>query len=424
MTFIRNTMRIERKIYLDKVVESRHNGMIKIITGVRRSGKSYLLFDLFADWLEAEGVSSDHIIKIDLENRRNKSLRNPDNLLEYIDAKTIDKEMYYILIDEIQLVDEFEDVLNSYLKIKNVDVYVTGSNARFLSKDVITTFRGRGEEIKVFPLNFREFMSATDKSTELAFEEFMTYGGLPQVLEYKSEERKAEYLKALFAETYITDIKERYNIKHDEELEILLDIISSNIGCLTNPSKLANTFLSEKKAKLSDKTIKNYLDYICDSFLVEKSQRYDIKEKKYIDTPSKYYFVDLGLRNARLNFRQLEKTHMMENIIYNELRVRGFNVDVGIVPLVIRDENGNQKRVSYEVDFVANKGNRRYYIQSAYRLDSDEKVAQEQNSLRNVDDSFKKIVIVGNPILVERDNNGITTMSVYDFLLKENSLEL
>ena len=424
MTFVRNTMRIERKIYLNKVVESRHNGMIKIITGVRRSGKSFLLFDLFADWLKAEGVSSDHIIKIDLEDRRNKSLRNPDNLLEFIDSKMIDKEMYYILIDEIQLVEEFEDVLNSYLKIKNADVYVTGSNARFLSKDVITTFRGRGEEIKVFPLNFREFMSATDKGTEPAFEEFMTYGGLPQVLEYKSEERKAEYLKALFAETYITDIKERYNVKHDEELEILLDIISSNIGCLTNPSKLANTFQSEKKVKLSDKTIKNYLDYICDSFLVEKSQRYDIKGKKYIDTPYKYYFVDLGLRNARLNFRQLEKTHMMENIIYNELRVRGFNVDVGIVPLVIRDENGNQKRVSYEVDFVANKGNRRYYIQSAYRLDSDEKVAQEQNSLRHVDDSFKKIVIVGNPILVERDNNGITTMSVYDFLLKENSLEL
>lgn len=267
-------------------------------------------------------------------------------------------------------------------------------------------------------------MSAIDKNEELAFEEFMTYGGLPQVLEYKSDERKAEYLKALFAETYITDIKDRYNVKQDEELEILLDDISSNIGSLTNPNKLANTFLSEKKVKLSDKTIKNYLDYICDSFLLEKSQRYDIKGKKYIDTPYKYYFVDLGLRNARLNFRQLEKTHMMENVIYNELRVRGFNVDVGIVPVVIRDKAGNQKRVSYEIDFVANKGNQRYYIQSAYRLDTDEKVAQEQNSLRNVDDSFKKIIIVGNPILVERDNNGITTMSVYDFLLKENSLEL
>ncbi|WP_251619810.1 ATP-binding protein [Odoribacter lunatus] len=417
-------MKIERKIYLDKVIESRHNGMIKIITGVRRSGKSYLLFNLFADWLEMTGVSIGHIIKIDLENRRNKSLRNPDTLLEYIDSKMVDKDMYYILIDEIQLVDEFEDVLNSYLKVENADVYVTGSNARFLSKDVITTFRGRGEEIKVFPLNFREFISTTDKTVELAFEEFMTYGGLPQVLEYKSEERKIEYLKALFAETYITDIKERYCVKHDEELEILLDIISSSIGGLINPTKLANTFQSEKKVKLSDKTIKAYLDYICDSFLVEKSQRYDIKGKKYIDTPYKYYFVDLGLRNARLNFRQLEKTHMMENIIYNELRVRGFNVDVGIVPVVIRDKDGNQKRASYEVDFVANKGNQRYYIQSAYRLDSDEKMVQEQNSLRNVDDSFKKIIIVGNPILVERDNSGLTTMSVYDFLLKENSLEL
>ena len=417
-------MKIERKIYLDKVIESRHNGMIKIITGVRRSGKSYLLFNLFADWLETTGVSTGHIIKIDLENRRNKSLRDPDTLLEYIDSQMVDKDMYYILIDEIQLVDEFEDVLNSYLKIENADVYVTGSNARFLSKDVITTFRGRGEEIKVFPLNFREFISTTDKTIELAFEEFMTYGGLPQVLEYKSEERKIEYLKALFAETYITDIKERYCVKHDEELEILLDIISSSIGGLINPTRLANTFQSEKKVKLSDKTIKAYLDYICDSFLVEKSQRYDIKGKKYIDTPYKYYFVDLGLRNARLNFRQLEKTHMMENIIYNELRVRGFNVDVGIVPVVIRDKDGNQKRASYEVDFVANKGNQRYYIQSAYRLDSDEKMVQEQNSLRNVDDSFKKIIIVGNPILVERDNNGLTTMSVYDFLLKENSLEL
>ncbi|MDE7336316.1 MAG: AAA family ATPase, partial [Muribaculaceae bacterium] len=252
-------MRIQRKIYLDKVIQSRHNGMIKIITGVRRSGKSYLLYNLFADWLEENGVSADHIIKIDLENRRNKSLRNPDNLLEYIDSKMVDDKMYYILIDEIQLVDEFEDVLNSYLKIENADVYVTGSNARFLSKDVITTFRGRGEEIKVYPLSFREFMSVSDKTVELAFEEFMTFGGLPQVLDYTSVERKTEYLKALFSETYITDIRDRYHVKHDEELEILLDIISSSIGCLTNPTKLANTFQSEKKVKLSDKTIKTYL---------------------------------------------------------------------------------------------------------------------------------------------------------------------
>lgn len=417
-------MRIERNLYLDKVVESRHNGMIKIVTGVRRSGKSYLLFNLFSDWLKEQGVDEKHILKIDLEDRRNKFLRDPDNLLEYIDSKMIDDKMYYILIDEIQLVDEFEDVLNSYLKIENADVYVTGSNARFLSKDVITTFRGRGEEIKVFPLNFREFMSVSDKSVELSFEEYMTYGGMPQVLDYSTEERKGEYLKALFAETYITDIKDRYNVKNDEELEILLDVISSSIGGLTNPTKLAHTFQSEKKVKLSDKTIKSYLDYICDSFLMEKAQRYDVKGKRYIDTPYKYYIVDLGLRNARLNFRQLEKSHMMENVIYNELRVRGFNVDVGVVPVVIRDKNGVQKRVTYEIDFVCNKGNQRYYVQSAYRLESEEKIKQEENSLRNVDDSFKKIIIVGNQILVERNNFGITTMSIYDFLLNENSLEL
>ncbi len=398
--------------------------MIKIITGVRRCGKSYLLFNLFVDWLKDNGISESHIIKVDLENRRNRTLRNPDNLLEFIDSKMQDNEMYYILIDEIQLVDEFEDVLNSYLKIENADVFVTGSNARFLSKDVITTFRGRGEEIKVYPLSFSEYMSVCDKSMELAFEEYMTYGGMPQIVEYNSAERKVNYLKSLFAETYLTDIKERYQIKNDEELEILLDVISSSIGGLTNPTKLANTFLSEKKVSLSDKTIKSYLDYICDSFLVEKALRYDVKGKKYINTPYKYYFVDLGLRNARLNFRQMEKTHMMENVIYNELRIRGFNVDVGIVPVTIRDADGRQRRVTYEIDFVCNKGNQKYYIQSAYRLESEEKAKQEENSLRNVDDSFKKIIIVGNPILVERNNFGITTISIYDFLLNPNSLEL
>lgn len=417
-------MKIQRDIYLNRIIESRHNGMIKIITGIRRSGKSYLLFNLFANWLKENGIDDRHIVMIDLENRRNRALRDPDTILEYIDSQMTDDNMYYILIDEIQLVNEFEDVLNSYLKIENADIYVTGSNARFLSKDVITTFRGRGEEIKVYPLNFQEFMSATDKPVELAFEEYITYGGLPQILQYVSEERKSEYLKALFTETYITDIKERYQVKNDEELEILLDIISSSIGALTNPHKLANTFESEKKVKLTDKTIKIYLDYICDSFLVEKAQRYDVKGKKYIDTPYKYYFIDLGLRNARLNFRQLEKSHMMENVIYNELRVRGFNVDVGVVPFFVRDANGKNKRVSYEIDFVCNRGNLRYYIQSAYRLDSEDKITQEKNSLRNVDDSFKKIIIVGNPILVERDNDGITQISIYDFLLKANSLEL
>ena len=398
--------------------------MIKIITGVRRCGKSYLLFNIFYERLKADGVDESHIIRIDLEDRRNRSLRDPDALLEYIDGRMTDKNMYYILIDEIQLVEEFEDVLNSYLKVENADVYVTGSNARFLSKDVITTFRGRGEEIKVYPLCFREYFPVNDKPLELAFEEYMTYGGLPQILECRSEFLKSEYLKSLFAETYITDIKERYEIRNDEELEILLNVISSNIGSLTNPRKLANVFESEKKVKLSDKTIKTYLDYICDSFIMEKSHRYDVKGKRYIDTPYKYYFDDLGLRNARLKFRQLEKTSMMENVNYNELRVRGFNVDVGVVPVTVRNDEGKQKRVSSEIDFVCNRGNQRYYIQSAFRIDSEEKAKQETNSLRNVDDSFKKIIIVGQPILVERDNNGITTMSVYDFLLKENSLEL
>ena len=417
-------MEIKRDLYLNRIIESRHNGLIKIITGVRRAGKSYLLFKIFSDWLIESGIDSNHIIKIDLEDRRNKNLRNPDNLLEYIDSKISDEKMHYILIDEVQLVDEFEDVLNSYLKISNVDIYVTGSNARFLSKDVITTFRGRGEEIKIYPLSFREFISVSDKNLELALDEYMTFGGLPQVVEYHSIERKIEYLKAQFTQTYIKDIKERYKIKNDEELEILIDILSSSVGSLTNPSKLANTFSTEKREKLSDKTIKNYLDYLCDSFLVEKAQRYDVKGKKYIDTPSKYYFVDTGLRNARLNFRQLDKGHILENVIFNELLIRGFNVDVGVVPVVKRDEEGKQKRITYEIDFVCNKGNQKYYIQSAYRMETDDKVIQEENSLRNVNDSFKKIIVVGFPCLLQRDNNGITTISIYDFLLKENSLEL
>jgi predicted AAA+ superfamily ATPase len=417
-------MEIERKLYLKSLVDSLHNGMIKVITGVRRCGKSYLLFNIFVEWLRQHNVDDSHIVIVDLEDRRNRELRDPDKLLEYIDSRMVDGEMYYILLDEVQLVAEFEDVLNSYLKIRNADVYVTGSNARFLSKDVITTFRGRGEEIRVYPLSFSEFMSVSDKPLDLAFDEYMTYGGLPQVLEYQQEERKAKYLKALFDETYLVDIKERYQVKNDEELEILIDVIASSIGGLTNPSKLANTFKSERNAQLSDKTIKSYLDYVCDSFLLDKAMRYDVKGRQYIGTPYKYYFVDMGLRNARLNFRQLEKTHIMENVIYNELRVRGFNVDVGVVPVMKIGADGRQKRVSYEIDFVCNRLNQRYYIQSAYRLDSDEKCKQEYNSLLNVSDSFKKIIIVGNHCLVERDNTGITTMSVYDFLLNENSLDL
>ncbi|MCM1348089.1 MAG: ATP-binding protein [Firmicutes bacterium] len=417
-------MKIKRDIYLNQLIECRHNNMIKIVTGVRRCGKSYLLFNLFADWLRTQGVDDSHIIMVDLEDRRNKELRDPDILLAYIDSQMSDSEQFYILIDEIQLVDEFEDVLNSYLKVPNADVYVTGSNAKFLSKDIDTRFRGRGEEIKIYPLTFKEYMSVSEQTVELSFEEYMTFGGLPQVLEYSTPNRKAAYLKALFSKTYLTDIIERYKIKNDEELEMLLDFISSSIGSLTNPTKLANTFVSANKKGVTDKTIKQYLGYLCDAFLIEKAQRYDVKGKGYIGTPYKFYFTDLGLRNVRLNFRQLEKSHMMENVIYNELLVRGFNVDVGVVPVTIRDTEGKQKKISYEIDFVANRGNQRYYIQSAYRMESEEKVEQERNSFRNVDDSFKKIIIVGHPILVERDNQGVTTMSIYDFLLKDNSLEL
>ncbi len=417
-------MLIDRPIYLQKLIESRHNHMIKIITGVRRCGKSYLLFMLYSQWLREQGVEDSHIIHIDLEDRRNKALRDPDNLLAYIDGKMVDDSMYYIMVDEIQHVIEFEDVLNSYLKIMNADVYVTGSNARFLSKDVITTFRGRGDEIKVYPLCFREFMSVFEGTKERGLSEYMTYGGMPQTLEYENPVRKTEYLKALFTNTYIMDIKERYKIRNDELMENLLDVISSQIGSLTNPTKLANTLQSVKHENVGNKVVSSYLDYICDAFIAEKVSRYDVKGKNYFDTPYKYYFVDLGLRNARLNFRQSEPTHMMENIIYNELRVRGYNVDVGIVPVVTRDADGRQSRSQLEIDFVCNLGSRKYYIQSAYRMPTEEKIRQQEASLRKVDDSFKKIVILGEDVVVRHNEAGITTIGIYDFLLNPDSLEL
>ncbi len=398
--------------------------MIKIITGVRRCGKSYLLFILFTDWLREQGVEDSHIIQIDLEDRRNKNLRNPDSLLEYIDRRMIDNGMYYIMVDEIQHVVEFEDVLNSYLKVKNADVYVTGSNARFLSKDVITTFRGRGDEIRVYPLCFREFMSVYNGTKERGFDEYMTYGGMPQIVEHDNYAKKSNYLKLLFDNTYIRDIKERHQIRNDEIMENLMDIISSSIGSLTNPTKLANTLQSVRHENISNKTVGNYLEYICDAFMAERVARYDVKGKKYIDSPYKYYFVDPGLRNARLNFRQKEPTHLMENIIYNELRVRGYNVDVGVVRVVSRDADLRQSRSQLEIDFVCNLDSKKYYIQSAYRLPNEEKIKQEEASLRKVDDSFKKIIILGEDILVHRNEEGITTMGIYDFLLNPNSLDL
>ena len=415
---------IERKKYLDELVSLQNNGMIKIITGMRRCGKSYLLFEIFTSYLENKGVASDHIIKVDLEDYKNRAMRNPDNLYSLVENRIKDDGMYYILLDEVQMLDNFEDVLNGFLKMRNVDVYVTGSNAKFLSKDIITEFRGRGFEVKMYPLSFSEYMSAYSGTVQAGFNEYMLYGGLPQILSYTTEEQKVRFLKTLFDETYIKDIKERYDIRKDDDLEELINIMASGIGALTNPNKLANTFRSEKKSAISYDTVKDYIDYLCDSFLVEKSTRYDIKGKRYVNSPYKYYFMDLGLRNARINFRQSERSHLMENMIYNELKVRGFNVDVGVVPVVTKDENGKQQRSSLEVDFVCNLGSKRYYIQSAYRMESDEKIRQERASLLKVDDSFKKIIVIGEESPVTRDESGITTLGIYDFLLKNNSLEL
>ncbi len=409
---------------MDELVSLQNNGMIKIITGMRRCGKSYLLFEIFASYLENKGVASDHIIKVDLEDYKNRAMRNPDNLYSLVESRIKDDGMYYILLDEVQMLDNFEDVLNGFLKMRNVDVYVTGSNAKFLSKDIITEFRGRGFEVKMYPLSFSEYMSAYSGTVQAGFNEYMLYGGLPQILSYTTEEQKVRFLKTLFDETYIKDIKERYDIRKDDDLEELINIMASGIGALTNPNKLANTFRSEKKSAISYDTVKDYIDYLCDSFLVEKSTRYDIKGKRYVNSPYKYYFMDLGLRNARINFRQSEKSHLMENMIYNELKIRGFNVDVGVVPIVTKDENGKQQRSSLEVDFVCNLGSKRYYIQSAYRMESDEKMRQERASLLRVDDSFKKIIVIGEESPVIRDESGITTLGIYDFLLKDNSLEL
>jgi predicted AAA+ superfamily ATPase len=359
-----------------------------------------------------------------LEDRRNKELRDPDALLRYIDSHMTDQQMYYILLDEVQHVNEFEDVLNSYLKIENADVYVTGSNSRFLSTDVITEFRGRGDEIKIAPLCFREFMSVYQGTREKGLEEYMLYGGLPKVLDYPTVERKIEYLKSLFKKTYLTDIKERYKIKNDDDLEELIDIVASSIGGLTNPSKLENTFQTVKHSNITHTTIKSYLDMLQDVFLIERSVRYDIKGRKYIDTPAKYYFSDLGLRNARINFRQYEETHLMENLIYNELRLRGMSVDVGVVVKNEKDANGVSVRKQLEVDFVCNQGSQRYYIQSALRLPSEEKREQEVRSLKSINDSFRKFVITEDLISRYHDNEGITYMNIYEFLLDENSLQI
>lgn len=413
-------MYFSRQRYLNKLIAHKNNHLIKVITGIRRSGKSFLLFDIFYKHLKSEGITDDHIIRIDLENRRNKSLRNPDALIAHIDGLMTDKDTYYIMLDEVQMVPEFEDVLNSYTKIDNADVYVTGSNSKFLSRDVITEFRGRGDEIHLYPLSVAEIAEAVPQlGWEQLWQQYLTYGGLPFTVQLQSDNEKSSYLKQLFRETYLRDIKERHNVRNDMALETILDILSSSVGSLTNPSKLERTFNSLSRTTLSSATIKEYLSYLEDAFLIHRAMRFDIKGKKYISTPYKYYFSDIGLRNARLNFRQIEETHIMENVIYNELLMRGYNVDVGVVEIRQGDD-----RQQIEIDFVVNRGSQRYYIQSAYAIPSEEKWRQETRPLEAVGDSFKKIVIVKDDILLRHDDRGITTLGLRQFLLDENSINL
>ena len=419
-------MIIKRPIYLQRLIDRRQNGMIKIITGLRRSGKSYLLFTLFCQYLKEQGIDDSQIIMLDLENIYNERYRNPLSLLEYISQRVTDTREYFILIDEIQLLDRFEEVLNTLLKNPQLDVYVTGSNARFLSKDVVTTFRGRGDELRIHPLSFSEYMSVKPDAPflETHLNEYLLLGGLPQTVAMPTEQQKKSYLQQLFSNTYLIDIKERYGIRNDEDLEELIDLMASSIGSLTNPLKIANTFRSEKRSTITRDTVKTYLDYMQDAFLMERTIRYDIKGRKYIDTPAKYYFEDLGLRNVRLNFRQTEYTHLMENLIYNELRMRGYSVDVGQVTQNTKNENGISERKQLEVDFVCNRGQDRIYIQSAYALPSETKTEQELRSLKQIKDSFQKVVIVGGMQPTFRKDDGILILNIFDFLLNRSGQNL
>lgn len=417
-------MKIGRDVYLNKLISKRHNGLIKVVTGMRRCGKSYLLFNLFKEYLVNEGVAENHIIEIAFDSFENKRYRDPEVLFPYIMEKMSDERMYYVLLDEVQMLDDFESVLNSLGRKQNVDVYVTGSNAKFLSKDIITEFRGRGDEVHMYPLTFGEFMSVYDGDKQEGWRNYVLFGGIPLVLGFETADQKSDFLKSLFEETYISDITGRNNIRNKAELEELLNILSSAIDSLTNPSKLSATFKSVKNKSISKDTIIKYIDYLRDSFLIDSAIRYDIKGKKYINTPSKYYFTDLGLRNARLNFRQVEETHVMENIIFNELKVRGYNVDVGVVVMNEVDKNGKKIRKQLEVDFVCNKGSKRFYIQSAYALPDKEKMEQEQRSLVNTGDGFKKIIITKDAVAPLYNEEGILVMSVYDFLLNPDSMEI
>lgn len=430
-------MEIKRDLYLDKLIARKHNGLIKVVTGIRRCGKSYLLNTLFYNHLIASGVPEDHIIKFAFDSaddllmigenliklEKSKKRVDPEKFMAYIRSKVVDNKMYYLLLDEVQLLDCFESVLNGYLRKENMDVYVTGSNAKFLSKDIITEFAGRGDEIHMYPLSFAEFMTAYSGDKYIGLSEYMLYGGIPLVVLRNGGNEKSAALQSLFDEIYIRDIEKRNKIRNIGELEDLLNILSSSIGSLTNPEKLSNTFKTVKKSRITATTIRKYLGYLEDSFLIESTQRYDIKGRNYIETPRKYYFSDLGLRNARINFRQFEQTHSMENVIYNELRMRGYNVDVGVIPVAEKDANGKVARKQLEVDFVCNLGSLRYYIQSAYSLPDEAKRAQEVRPFRRIDDSFKKIIVTKDIVPAFYDDMGVLTMNIYDFLLDPNSLE-
>lgn len=416
-------MEIKRDQYLNALKNRMHNGMIKVITGIRRAGKSYILFNIFQNYLLSIGVNPSQIITIEFDRYENKKYRNPDFVLEYINSCLREEGQYYLLMDEVQLLPDFEEVLNSLLHYQNLDVYVTGSNSKFLSKDIITQFRGRGDEIHVWPLTFKEFMQVYDGDVYNGWAEYVVYGGLPLTVSMKTEEQKVQYLTNLFKETYLKDIIERYHIDKVQEMDDLLNILASSIGSLTNPPRIEATFKSLIHSNISMNTIRQYIEYLEDAFIINKAYRYNVKGRKYIGTPLKYYFEDVGLRNARLGFRQVEQTHLMENIIYNELKSRGYSVDVGVVEKREVDSNGKEKKKQLKIDFIANLGSKRYYIQSAYSMPTEEKRIQEKASLISVKDSFKKIILVKDVVKVSRDEDGIMMMNIYDFLLNKDSLD-
>lgn len=416
-------MEIKRDQYLNALINRMHNGMIKVITGIRRAGKSYILFNIFQNYLLSIGVNPSQIITIEFDRYENRKYRNADFVLEYIHSCLRKGEQYYLLMDEVQLLPDFEEVLNSLLHYQNLDVYVTGSNSKFLSKDIITQFRGRGDEIHVWPLTFKEFMQVYEGDVYNGWAEYVVYGGLPLIVSMKTEEQKVQYLTNLFKETYLKDIIERYHIDKVQEMDDLLNILASSIGSLTNPPRIEATFKSLIHSNISMNTIRQYIEYLEDAFIINKTYRYNVKGRKYIGTPLKYYFEDVGLRNARLGFRQVEQTHLMENIIYNELKSRGYSVDVGVVEKREVDSNGKEKKKQLEIDFIANLGSKRYYIQSAYSMPTEEKRKQEKASLISVKDSFKKIILVKDVVKVSRDEDGIMMMNIYDFLLNKDSLD-